>query len=326
MITRCSAIYGEIFGKHDIGLHAECSTRLREAIAGVPDEVQRREPVAAPASDIARVHTPGYIRMIRELCAYGGRRYIDMNTYVTPDSFEVASYAAGSSCEAVDRSLAGEHSFALVRPPGHHAEPDQAMGFCLFNNASVAAARALDRVDRVAIVDWDLHHGNGTQKIFYESDRVLYCSIHQLNIFPRTGWVDEVGTGRGKGFTVNAPIRGGGTLADYSYVFREVFLPAIENFNPEVLIVSAGQDPLSDDPIGGMRLRPGDFGVLVTLLKTVFDRPLAFVLEGGYGPSLGRAIHEVFQALLTDLPVPTEPGTARGSTAGVVRQLRKIVI
>ncbi|MDD1718222.1 MAG: histone deacetylase [Methanoregulaceae archaeon] len=326
MTARCSAIYGEIFGKHDIGLHAECSTRLREAIAGVPAEVQRREPVAAPASDLARVHTPGYIRMIRDLCAYGGRRYIDMNTYVTPDSFEVASYAAGSACEAVDRSLAGEHSFALVRPPGHHAEPDQAMGFCLFNNASVAAARALDRVERVAIVDWDLHHGNGTQKIFYESDRVLYCSIHQLNIFPRTGWVDEIGAGRGKGFNINAPIRGGGAIADYSYVFREVFHPAIEQFHPDVLIVSAGQDPLFDDPIGGMQLHPQDFGLLATLLKAVFDRPIAFVLEGGYGASLGRAVEEIFRALIQDLPIPAESRFPRESTAGMVRQLKKIVI
>ncbi len=326
MTARCSAIYGEIFGKHDIGLHPECSTRLREAIAGVPPEVQRREAVAAPEADLARVHTPGYIRMIRELCEYGGRRYIDMNTYVTPDSFEVASYAAGSTCEAVDRSLAGEHSFALVRPPGHHAEPDQAMGFCLFNNAAVAAARALDKVERIAIVDWDLHHGNGTQKIFYESDRVLYCSIHQVNIFPRTGWVDEVGAGRGKGFNVNAPIREGGGIGDYSYVFREVFLPAIEHFNPDILIVSAGQDPLSDDPIGGMQMRPEDFGMLVTLLKEVFRHPIAFVLEGGYGPSLGAAVEEIFRALMTDLPIPAMPQAPRESTAVMVSQLRKIVI
>ncbi len=326
MTAPCSAISGEIFEKHDIGLHTECSKRLREAIAGVPEGVLQREPVFAPATDLARVHTPGYIRMIRDLCSFGGRRYIDMNTYVTPDSFMVASFAVGSACEAVDRSLSGEHSFALVRPPGHHAEPDEAMGFCLFNNAAVAAARALDRIERVAIVDWDLHHGNGTQKMFYESDRVLYCSIHQVDSFPRTGWVDEIGAGRGKGFTINAPIRGGGTIADYAEVFRAIFLPAIEAFNPDVLIVSAGQDPISDDPIGGMKLYPEDFGLLTTLLKEIFDRPLALVLEGGYGPSLGTAVKEIFFALQQDRAHPVVSGRPRESTCRIVRQLQKIVI
>jgi len=128
-----------------------------------------------------------------------------MDTYVTGESFRVASLAAGASIAAVRCSLSGESCFALVRPPGHHAEPGRAMGYCLFNNAAVAAAWALDRVERVAIIDWDLHHGNGTQKIFYESDRVLFCSIHQANIFPWSGWIDEVGAGRGKGFSLNAP-------------------------------------------------------------------------------------------------------------------------
>ena len=258
--------------------------------------------------------------MIRELSACGGKRYIDMSTYVTQDSFEVARHAAGSAMLAVNRALMGEHSFALVRPPGHHAEPDRAMGFCLFNNAAVAAAYALQTVERVAIVDWDLHHGNGTQKIFYESDRVLYCSVHQVNIFPRTGWIDEIGEGRGKGFNLNAPIAGGCTIDDYAYVFREVFLEAIREFGPDIVIVSAGQDPLFDDPVGGMNLRPEDFGCLTGLLMDATSTPLALVLEGGYGPSLGLAVGEIFHGTpRTQECVPTGCTVPRyGEGSGII--------
>ena len=187
--------------------------------------IEIQEPHAASVDDLLRVHTPSHIRMIRELCMHGGQHFIDHNTYITARSFEVASCAAGAAIGAVTSALNGDHCFALVRPPGHHAEPDRAMGFCLFNNAAVAASVALDRVKRVAIVDWDLHHGNGTQKIFYENENVLFCSVHQGNTFPRTGWVDEIGKGAGRGCTINAPLRAGGTLADYRYVFEHVFLP-----------------------------------------------------------------------------------------------------
>jgi acetoin utilization deacetylase AcuC-like enzyme len=179
----------------------------------------------------------------------------------------------------------------------------------------------------VAIVDWDLHHGNGTQKIFYESENVLFCSVHQGNTFPRTGWVDEIGEGAGRGCTINAPLRAGGTLADYQYVFEHVFLPAIRQYKPGILIVSAGQDPLSDDPKSGMRLVPSDFGVLATLLKTTVSTPLALVLEGGYGPSHGEAIRQIFSALTTNVPVPGPgDGMPRESTKEIVSVLKRLVI
>lgn len=325
MAERCSVIYGDVFARHDLDMHRESSARLRLAVSGVPEGVIRLEPRQATCEDLERVHHPAHIRMIQDLCSLGERRYIDMNTYVTGDSFEVASYAAGASIQAVEQTFLGEHSFALVRPPGHHAEPDRAMGFCLFNNAAVAAANALDTVERVAIVDWDLHHGNGTQKIFYSSDRVLYCSIHQGNLFPRTGWADEIGEGRGKGFTINAPIRAGGTIADYVLVFEEVFRVAIENFKPGLLIISAGQDPLIDDPVGGMQLQPGDFGVLTEIMRESCRNPLAVILEGGYGPSLGEAVSHVFRVLQGAMPEmpPLQP---RDSTTRLVRELKKIVM
>ena len=326
-MTGCRAITGTIFSDHDLGRHDESSIRLRNAITGIPPDVPVSQPRAASDEDLRRVHCPSHVRMIRELCSHGGTHFIDHNTYITARSFEVAAHAAGASIGAVTRALDGDHCFALVRPPGHHAEPDRAMGFCLFNNAAIAASVALDRAERVAIVDWDLHHGNGTQKIFYTSDRVLFCSIHQGNTFPRTGWVDEIGEGAGRGYTINAPLRAGCGIADYRYVFENIFVPAIERFKPGVLIVSAGQDPLADDPHSGMRLVPADFGLLAALLMAAVDMPLALVLEGGYSPSHGEAIRQIFLALKGDFRV-TEPGTVLpcDSTRQIVSLLRKLVI
>jgi len=326
-MTRCRAISGTIFSQHDLDTHDESDRRLREAVQGVPADVRLGEPHPASVDDLLRVHSASHIRMIKELSSHGGQHFIDHNTYITARSFDVASHAAGAAIGAVDSALNGEHCFALVRPPGHHAEPDRAMGFCLFNNAAIAASVALDRVERVAIVDWDLHHGNGTQKIFYESDRVLFCSIHQGNTFPRTGWVDEIGEGVGRGYTINAPVRSGSTLADYRYVFEKVFMRAIERFKPGILIISAGQDPLADDPRSGMRLVPADFGVLTSLLKTVVDTPLALVLEGGYGPSHGEAICQIFSALKGNFHVPgCDDLHPCESTRQIVSVLQKLVI
>jgi len=318
---RSSVIYGDVFTRHDMEAHPESGSRLRVALSGVPENVRWRAPVRATESDLERVHRPQYVKWVRELAR--GTCFLDTNTYVTCHSFEAALYAAGSTFAAVERALDGEHLFALVRPPGHHAEPDRAMGFCIFNNAAVAAAKALESVDRVAILDWDLHHGNGTQTAFYGSDRVLYCSVHQENSFPKTGWVDEIGTGAGRGYTLNAPLAPGCTIADYQYVFDEVFIPALTRFRPDALIISAGQDALSDDEHGGMNLEPEDYGVLAGMLIDGTDLPLALTLEGGYGPSLGKAIGEIFSALSGKRVAPVETPLHRG-TKRVVEILKKV--
>jgi len=326
MAPRCSVIFGEEFTRHDLGWNEENIRRLTGALECVPPHITRRPVEEASYEDLARVHNPRHIRMIEELCAYGGRRYLDMDTYITEDSYQVALFAAGSSVAATRLALGGEHCFALIRPPGHHAEPDRAMGFCLFNNAGVAAAWALETVDRVAIVDWDLHHGNGTQKIFYRSDRVLFCSIHQSNTFPWSGGIDEIGEGRGRGFNLNAPIPPGGTIGDYAFIFDTVFSEAITHFRPDVVIISAGQDPLHDDPKGGMKLTPEDFGILAAIIRDATACPLALVLEGGYGPSLGHAISHILLVLKENRPLQMPEVQPRESTRRIASLLRKVMV
>lgn len=316
----CSVVTGDLFAGHDAPGHPESQARLDAALAGVPDDAHRIVPEPATPSDLALVHTKRHIDRIRSFCREcppGRVCFLDPDTYVTSRSFDAALYAAGAAWQAVERALSGEHCFALVRPPGHHATPDRAMGFCLFNNAAVAAARALREVDRVAVVDWDLHHGNGTQAAFYTSDRVLYCSVHQAGTFPGTGWSDERGAGPGEGYTVNAPLAAGSTGADYALVFREVFLPVLRRFDPGVVAVSAGQDALFDDPLGSIRLRPEDFGALTGMIVDASPAALALVLEGGYGRSHAGAIGAIFAAL-NGVRFKPAGGEAKASTRDLV--------
>ncbi len=287
---------------HDLSGHPESQVRLEHALKGVPPESRRTLPALPPALEeaVARVHAPAYIAALRARCTALREEqvtYLDSDTYIRRHSFKTALSAAGYAIEATRRALGGSSTFAFVRPPGHHAERTHGMGFCLFNNVAVAAMAALEKTERVAIVDWDVHHGNGTQSAFYATDRVLYCSVHRRFHFPGTGWYSELGAGRGTGFTLNAPLPAGSTGADYDHIFTAAFCPAIAAFQPGLVLVSAGQDALDDDPLGGMSLEPRDFGTMTRRLLEVAGRPLALVLEGGYSPRHGEAISAILRAL-----------------------------
>ena len=322
---RCSAITGKQFSAHDLVGHPESNARLITACSGLDPQCPVYPPQACSIDDLTRVHSPSYITMLQERCSDTATvNYLDPDTYITRHSFEVATLAAGSAIAAVERSLSGEHCFALVRPPGHHAEYNHAMGFCLLNNVAVAAASALEKTDRIAIIDWDYHHGNGTQHAFASSNRVLYCSVHQGGAFPYTGHLSETGSGKGAGFTINAPLHAGATIADYAFVFSEVFVPALTRFNPDAIIVSAGQDILFDDPLGMMEVQPHDFEILTRMLAVSTGIPLALVLEGGYGPSHGKAVSHIFAALRSERNPENETREPRSSTRETVSSLKKI--
>jgi acetoin utilization deacetylase AcuC-like enzyme len=301
MIPR-EVVTGTIFAGHDCAGHPESQSRLLCANQGIPGDVKILAPVIASPEDIAGSHDESYIRLIEERCRDcppGRCHHLDSDTYITQDSYTIARLAAGSAMLAVDRVFLGNHCFAMVRPPGHHAGTGTAMGFCIFNNAAIAASYALQRCDRVAIVDWDVHHGNGTQEIFYDSPDVLYCSVHQGYHFPGTGMPGETGTGAGKGFTLNVPLAAGSTIYEYRAAFERTIIPALQKYQPDIIIVSAGQDCLFDDPLGGMNLRTPDFGEMTRWLCECAEGPIAFILEGGYGPSHGEAIAAIFGAMET---------------------------
>ena len=253
----------------------------------------------SPASDavVTRVHDPAMLGHLEAIAQAGGG-WLDSDTVVRPDSVAVARMAAGGAVNAVDAILANriDRAFVIARPPGHHATASRAMGFCLLNTASIAAAHAIaSGLERVAIIDWDVHHGNGSQDIFYGRRDVLYCSLHQSPLYPGTGGASEIGSGDGLGFTVNSPLPPGTDDTRFLTAFQRDIVPAVDRFAPQLVVLSAGYDAHRDDPVGGMTLSDDGFDRLMSVTIRLADRHctgrIVAVLEGGYHPrTLARCV------------------------------------
>ena len=259
--------------------------------AGLTSRLTLRAPTLIDPNLHRTVHSTGYIHHIERACLNGGTR-LDDDTAVVAASFEAALLGAGAVVDAVHFVLAepGRRAFCSPRPPGHHAFSDRAGGFCLFNNIALGAEAALasSRVQRVAILDWDVHHGDGTQDIFYERDDVFFASIHQSPLYPGTGDVSETGRGPGTGFTLNCPLGAGGSDQEFFRAWSETIRPAFEVFEPDLLLISAGFDADSRDPLGGLCVSPKGFEALSAAVAQWSDAHcegrLVSALEGGYNP------------------------------------------
>ena len=251
---------------------------------------QRRDAPAASEADLESVHSAEHVASIRDLCLSGGGA-IDPDTYVGRTSFQAALHAAGGVVEMARALLAGESSsgFCGVRPAGHHAEPEQAMGFCLFDNVAIAAELAIRKMgaERVLILDWDVHHGNGTVEVFRRRPDVLVAGIHQQGIYPGTGSLADVGSGAGEGYTINLPVPAGSEEGLWLSLLEHVIAPVATAFSPQLILISAGFDAHVDDPLADCRLETGSFARMACLVRELgrqLEAPVGAALEGGYEP------------------------------------------
>jgi acetoin utilization deacetylase AcuC-like enzyme len=304
-------VYHPIYLKHDTGRHVEVAARLEAVISylektGLKSKLTLIEPRPATVDEIALVHQRRYIKEIEETAQRGGG-WLDPDTVMSSDSYQAALYAAGGVIRATEAVMAGEvnSAFALVRPPGHHATASQAMGFCLFNNIAIAAKYALEkyRLGRILIVDFDVHHGNGTQASFYDNPHVMYISTHEYPFYPGTGAINETGGGEGRGTNLNIPLPAGCGDAEYLKVFEQIVIPAARRFNPQLILVSVGYDGHWADPLAMMSLSVGGYakmtGIIKGLADELCDGRLALTLEGGYNlEALAASVKATFDALM----------------------------
>jgi acetoin utilization deacetylase AcuC-like enzyme len=289
-------LYHEDYLKHKTGfMHPEHEGRLVAIIdhlqkTGLWSSLLHITPTPADVKWVLKVHTAEHAKFVKEMCEDGETVLDQGDTHVCEVSYNVALLAVGGVLAGVDAVMSGQaqNAFCAVRPPGHHAESSRAMGFCLFNNVAVGAryTQLHYKLDRVAIVDWDVHHGNGTQEIFYDDPSVLYISTHQYPYYPGTGSAQEVGEGKGKGTTLNVPLRAGTTAEKYLERFQRMVIPALEDFKPEMLFISAGFDAHRDDPLAGILLTEETYTEMTKMVREIADKhcrgKIVSVLEGGY--------------------------------------------
>ncbi|MGZ3460389.1 MAG: histone deacetylase family protein, partial [Archangium sp.] len=329
-MTQTLLLTDPLFIWHDPGPeHPERPARLASILNLLDSEpiwgTERRAPRPATEEELAAVHTQrlrDYLRGLR-----GRHEVIGPDTRTSPDSYDAAVLAAGASVQAVEEVLAGRarNAFALVRPPGHHAEPDRAMGFCLFNNVAIAAEAARRQgAERVLIMDWDVHHGNGTQAAFWTRRDVLYMSVHQYPFYPGTGAPFEVGEGPGEGYTLNCGLPEGATDADYGALYQDLFLPVAQAYKPDLVLVSAGFDAHRKDPLGGMLLTERGFAAMCTALadlaRSVCGGRLVLLLEGGYSlEGLSRSVHACVEVMAEDVKDSFPEGVSREAAAALQR-------
>ncbi len=304
-------VYDEIYLKHDYPDHPERKERLIAITehldrAGLMKEVKLIEPRRASVEEIALNHDPNYIQEVHDFCKSGGG-FLDPDTYAVEETYDVALMAAGGVLEGIDKILEGdvETAFCAVRPPGHHAEYAKAMGFCIFNNVAVGAHYLRKKgIEKVFIIDFDAHHGNGTQRSFYQDDKVFYFSTHQYPFYPGTGSASENGAGKGEGYTLNVPMPAGAGDSEYEPVYSNLLPKVMREFKPNFVLVSAGYDLHSDDPLTYLNVSTrGIRKIVSSILKTSKDlgAPTLFALEGGYnlralGESVVATVEEMLQA------------------------------
>ena len=310
---------------HDGGRHPERPARINAVMAGVGDlrdelggDLTVVAAVPAPVEALTRVHAASYVTQVRQLCADGGG-HVDPDTFVRPDSWDAALRSAGAGLQAVSalREQGGGVAFVAARPPGHHAEQARGMGFCLFNNVAVAAAELADAGERVAIVDWDVHHGNGTQDIFWNDPRVLYVSTHQWPLYPGTGAAREVGGSGAPGLTVNVPLPPGATGDVVRRALGDVAAPVVDAFAPTWVLISAGFDAHRADPLAELALSSGDFADLARDVAAWAPPggPVVAFLEGGYDLDALRS--SVASSLGALVGIGSDDGAAgEGPTSG----------
>jgi acetoin utilization deacetylase AcuC-like enzyme len=339
-VARVGYVYDSIYLAHDVPGHPENANRLRAIVAHLKssgmlaqlEDVPIRD---ATPDDLALVHAPALIDQVAAVAASGGQHWLDVDTYVVDRSYEAALRSAGGVLTAVDAVLEAdiESAFCLVRPPGHHATPTRAMGFCLFNNVAVAAAHALAQgLERVAIVDFDVHHGNGTQDAFYADPRVLYFSTHQYPYYPGTGAWDETGRSPAEGNTINVPLPAGCGDPEYLAAYNSICAPVIRRFRPEMILVSAGFDAHFADPLASHLVSTEGYFRIAGLLKSLADGlcggRIVYALEGGYDlTAISWSVQACIDTLLgNDFrpdPLGSGPGVRGPDVSGMLARIKQ---